>query len=88
MAKKTLEINNLVKNREFNLPDTIADCRNPETGELSVSATVNGKTTYIPTGRVIAIPYDVYCLFRDINVIKKNMSYEGDFDPIIHETFN
>lgn len=74
-----IKLSNLVKDREFTLPASLTNCRNPKTGEPSVSVGVNGKITYLPTGKIVGIPYEVYCALRDAHLLG---DVKDDFDPL------
>jgi hypothetical protein len=82
--KAVKEIGELSERRSFLFPGNFANDVNPDTMEHCIKININGKSTYIPTGKVTSISEEAFCLLKDIKIITDKQTYEiGEiFDPI------
>jgi len=83
-TKIVKEIDELIGEKQFLLPSSFANERDPVTLKSCVMVGVNSKKTYLPVGEVIPISYEVFCVLKDVNILGSNQTYEvgGDFDPL------
>lgn len=79
-TKRVLELKEIVGERIFNLPRTMANHIDIVTGDPCVYVQVNGQTFYIPTEKPTPIHYNAFCVLKDLGILNYYNSYEaGDF---------
>lgn len=80
--KKIVDLNELVSDKIFLLPRSMANSIDIVTGKPCVFVGVNGKATYVLVEEKVPIPYNVFCALKDIG--KLNYKYtDGElFEPL------
>lgn len=74
----------LVADRIFNLPRTMANSIDPGTGRPCIHVGINGKYWDILVEEALPIPYNVFCVLKDIGILNHYEKYaEGEvFKPL------
>lgn len=83
-AKNKKNMNELIGDKRFFIPDNLSNDRHPETMEKVFCVRINGKATYIPTGKDTPVPYEAFCVLKDIGAIASGEIYarDNEFDPL------
>lgn len=85
LSKKEVKtLDEAVGQRLFTIPPEKANDIDIVTGEKCVYIQINGKPFYILVNRPTPIPYNVFCVLKDIGFMGKYMDYEeGEgFNPL------
>jgi hypothetical protein len=66
----------VVGQRLFVIPLNKANEIDPATGQRCVFVQVNGVRFHIPVDKPTPIPYNAFCVLRDIGFMEKYMNYD------------
>lgn len=77
-AKKVLEFSELLRQRIFTLPRSMANECDPVTGKPCVFVGINGKRTYVPVETPTPISYAVFCVLKDIGFSCESYEQGGE----------
>jgi hypothetical protein len=81
--KNILNLNELVGDKIFILPKTMANDIDLKTGKPCVWVGINGKAIYIPVEEPTPIPYNAFCLLKDNGNFPYQKYTQGEeFKPI------
>jgi hypothetical protein len=73
-TKKVIELKDLITERIFKLPRSVANDMDPVTGEACVFVGVNGKAYYVLVEKPTAISYNAFCVLKDNGIITGNFN--------------
>lgn len=78
-TRKVLELKEIVGERIFNLPNSMANHIDIVTGDPCIYTQINGQKYYIPTEKPTPIPYVAFCVLKDLGILNYYNSYDqGD----------
>ncbi len=76
-SEKTVrDLSELIGERIFTLPRSLANDIDVVTGQPCLFVGINGKSTYIPVERPTAISYPVFCVLKDLGILRSYQEYE------------
>lgn len=74
--KKVIELENIVGERIFILPRNMANQIDIVDGRPCLFVGINGKPTYVPVDVPTPLSYPVFCVLKDLGILKAYDSYE------------
>lgn len=82
--KEVIPLSQVIKERIFNLPKTMANSIDTVSGKPCIWVGVNGKPYVLIVEEPIPIPYNVFCVLKDNGVLNPYEKYiEGEeFRPL------
>jgi len=78
--KPIIELKELIAERIFTLPRTMANEIDTATGEPVIFVSINGKRTYVPVERPTTISYPVFCTLKDLGILNNYQNYDDGGD--------
>lgn len=81
-TKKVIELKELIGERYFTLPRSMANEIDLVTGEPVIYVGINGKSTYIPVERPATISYPVFCTLKDLGILTTYQNYDDGGDIV------
>ena len=83
-VKNIKSLDELVGNKIFNLPRSMANSIDTMTGKPCVWVGVNGVSYNIPVEEPTPISYEAFCVLKDVGILNRYSKYtEGeDFNPL------
>ena len=81
-TKKVKPLDEVLGQRLFIIPASKSNEIDLITGERCVFVQINGKPHYVRCDTPTPMPYNVFCVLRDIGFMEKSMEY-GDGDKIL-----
>jgi hypothetical protein len=80
--KPVKELSELLGNRRFLFPRTLANDCDPATGKPVVMVQINSKKTMMPVEEPVEVNEDAFCLLKDVGIIKEEYQLDEVFDPM------
>lgn len=74
--KPVIELKELLGERIFTLPRSVANDIDTVTGKPCLFVGINGKPTYLPVETPTPISYPVFCVLKDLGLIGSISSFE------------
>lgn len=75
-SKEVINLNDLLDDRIFNLPRSMANEIDLATGKPCLHIGINGNQTYLPVEEPTLIPYNVFCTLKDMGILEFYMKYD------------
>lgn len=78
-SKPIIRLGDLVAERIFILPKSMANSIDPVTGAPCIWVGVNGQSYTVLVERPVPIPYNVFCALKDVGILEHYETYkEGE----------
>jgi len=80
--KPIKELKSLIGNRRFLFPRSLANECDPATGKPVLMVIINSKKTMMAVEESVSVDQDIFCLLKDIGIVKTEYQLDEIFDPL------
>lgn len=81
-VKSVVNLDSILGTNGYIFPKTLANERDPDTGESAIFVQTGGKKFYIICEKAVQIDYLAYCVLKDCGFHPEKYEVNGESDPL------